>query len=75
MLAAQASDPESAILASDLAGVIGSAVARNLLFRLPLALGNIVTAADVLIILFQRNKAFRYVEALVGEDLRHLRLG
>jgi manganese transport protein len=57
---------EIAIVACDLAEVIGSAVALNLLFSLPLALGVILTAADVFIILFLQNKGFRYVEALVG---------
>jgi manganese transport protein len=57
---------EIAIVACDLAEVIGSAVALNLLFRLPLAVGVVLTAADVLIILLLQSKGFRYVEALVG---------
>jgi manganese transport protein len=57
---------EIAIAACDLAEVIGSAVALNLLFRIPLVVGVILTAADVLVILYLQNKSFRYVESLVG---------
>ena len=56
---------EIAIAACDLAEVIGSAIALNLLFGLPLIWGVCLTAADVLIILFLQHKGFRYVEALV----------
>ncbi len=56
---------EIAIAACDLAEVIGSAVALQLLFHLPLVWGVCVTAADVLLILYLQNKGFRYVEALV----------
>jgi manganese transport protein len=57
---------EIAITACDLAEVIGSAIALNLLFGLPLAVGVVITAIDVLLILFLQNKGFRYLEALVG---------
>ena len=57
---------EVAIVACDLAEVIGSAIALNLLFGLPLVVGVILTAADVLVILFLQQKGFRYLEALVG---------
>lgn len=57
---------EIAIAACDLAEVIGSAVALNLLFGIPLVLGVILTALDVLIVLYLQNKGFRYIEALVG---------
>ncbi len=57
---------EIAIAACDLAEVIGSAVALNLLFGLPLIYGVILTAADVLVILLLQNRGFRYVEALVA---------
>jgi manganese transport protein len=57
---------ELAIVACDLAEVIGSAVALNLLFGLPLILGVLITAADVLIVLFLQNKGFRYIECLVA---------
>ncbi|TAL70580.1 MAG: divalent metal cation transporter [Bacteroidetes bacterium] len=56
---------EVAIAACDLAEVIGSAVALNLLFKIPLVVGVIITAADVLIVLYLQNKGFRYIEALV----------
>ena len=56
---------EVAICACDLAEVIGSAIALNLLFGLPLILGVCVTVLDVLVILFLQNRGFRYVEALV----------
>ena len=56
---------EIAIAACDLAEVIGAAIALNLLFHLPLLAGVIVTAADVLIVLFLQHRGFRYVEALV----------
>jgi len=56
---------EIAIAACDLAEVLGSAIALNLLFGLPLVWGVTLTACDVLIILFLQNRGFRYVEALV----------
>ena len=56
---------EIAIAACDLAEVIGAAIALNLLFHLPLLWGVILTALDVLIVLFLQNRGFRYVEALV----------
>jgi manganese transport protein len=57
---------EIAIVACDLAEVIGSAIALQLLFHLPLVIGVFVTAADILIILALQNRGFRYIEALVG---------
>src|SRR5437868_4965293 len=56
---------ELAIAACDLAEVIGSAIALNLLFQIPLLVGVCITALDVLIVLFLQNKGFRYIEALV----------
>src|SRR6266403_5073730 len=56
---------EIAIAACDLAEVIGSAIALNLLFGLPLIWGVCLTALDVLMILFLQHRGFRYVEALV----------
>ena len=56
---------EIAIAACDLAEVIGSAIALNLLFHLPLTWGVVLTALDVLVILFLQHRGFRYVEALV----------
>ena len=56
---------EIAIAACDLAEVIGAAIALNLLFGLPLIWGVVLTALDVLIVLFLQHRGFRYVEALV----------
>jgi manganese transport protein len=56
---------EVAIAACDLAEVIGSAIALNLLFGLPLIWGVCVTSLDVLVVLYLQNHGFRYVEALV----------
>jgi manganese transport protein len=56
---------EIAIAACDLAELLGSAIALQLLFGIPLALGVCITALDVLALLFLQNKGFRYVEALV----------
>ncbi|MDB4869699.1 MAG: manganese transporter [Gemmatimonadales bacterium] len=56
---------EIAIAACDLAEVIGSAIALNLLFGIPIAVGIVITAADVLIVLYLQNKGFRLLEALV----------
>jgi manganese transport protein len=56
---------EIAIAACDLAEVIGSAIALNLLFGLPLPWGIAVTSLDVLLILLLQNKSFRLLEALV----------
>jgi len=56
---------EIAIAACDLAEVVGSAIALQLLFGIPLVWGCIITAADVLIVLYLQAKGFRYVEALV----------
>lgn len=56
---------EIAIAACDLAEVLGSAIALNLLFHIPLLLGVCLTAFDVLAILYLQHKGFRYLEALV----------
>ena len=56
---------ELAIAACDLAEVIGSAIALNLLFGLPMIWGVCLTACDVLIVLYLQHHGFRYVEALV----------
>ncbi len=56
---------EIAIAACDLAEVIGSAIALNLLFSIPLIWGVCITAADVILLLYLQNKGFRYVEAIV----------
>ncbi len=56
---------EIAIAACDLAEVIGTAIALNLLFDIPLAWGVGITAFDVLLVLYLQNKGFRFLEALV----------
>jgi manganese transport protein len=56
---------ELAIAACDLAELLGSAIALQLLFGLPLAWGVCITALDVLALLVLQGKGFRYVEALV----------
>src|SRR5262245_15209967 len=56
---------EVAIAACDLAEVIGSAIALNLLFGLPVVWGVCLTALDVLVVLYLQQFRFRYVEALV----------
>ena len=56
---------EIAIIATDLAEVIGTAIGLNLLFGIPLEIGVIITALDVFLILWLQNKGFRWVEALI----------
>ncbi|MBC3784113.1 Nramp family divalent metal transporter [Spirosoma utsteinense] len=57
---------EVAIAATDLAEVIGSAIALNLLFGLPLTVGILITALDVLLLLFLQNKGFQVLERIVA---------
>jgi manganese transport protein len=56
---------ELAIAACDLAEVIGSAIALNLLFGIPLPIGIGITALDVMLVLYLQNKGFRLLEALI----------
>src|SRR5450631_4658381 len=56
---------EIAIAACDLAEVIGSAIALKLLFNIPLTIGIIITAADVLVVLMLQHRGFRMLEAVV----------
>jgi manganese transport protein len=56
---------ELAIIATDLAEVIGTAIGLNLLFGIPLEIGIFITAADVFLILWLQNKGFRWIEAFV----------
>ena len=56
---------EIGIAACDLAEVIGSAIALNLLFHIPLIWGVCLTAFDVLAILYLQHKGFRYLEVIV----------
>jgi manganese transport protein len=57
---------EIAIAACDLAEVIGSALALNLLFHIPLTIGVALTSLDVLLILFFQYKGFRLIESIVA---------
>jgi manganese transport protein len=56
---------EIAIIACDLAEVIGTAIALQLLFGIPLVWGVCLTAFDVLLILMLQQRGFRYLEAFV----------
>lgn len=56
---------EIAICACDLAEIIGSAIALNLLFKIPLTYGILLTALDVMIIFYLQYKGFRALEAFV----------
>ncbi|TNC13470.1 divalent metal cation transporter [Methylobacterium terricola] len=56
---------EAAIIACDLAEVIGTAIALKLLFGLPLLVGAVLTGLDVLLILLLMRRGFRTLEAFV----------
>jgi manganese transport protein len=56
---------ELAIAATDLAEVVGTAIALNLLFGMPLPVGIAVTVLDVFLVLLLQHKGFRRLEALV----------
>jgi manganese transport protein len=56
---------EVAIIACDLAEVIGSAVALNLLLGVPLLWGVLITGLDVLLLLGLMRFGFRKIEALI----------
>ena len=56
---------EIAICATDLAEVIGTAIALNLLFHIPLEIGVVITALDVFLILWLQKKGFRWIEAFI----------
>ncbi len=56
---------ELMIIACDLAEVIGSAIGLNLLFHIPIFLGVLITAADVLLLLALQRYGFRMLEAIV----------
>src|SRR5688500_10590703 len=56
---------EIAIIACDLAELLGSALALQLLFGIPMAAGVCLTTLDVLLLLWLQNKGFRYTEAIV----------
>jgi manganese transport protein len=56
---------EVAIAACDLAEVVGSAIALQLLFGIPLTWGVCLTILDVLVLLLVQRHGFRYIEALI----------
>ena len=56
---------EIAIIATDIAEVIGTAIGLNLIFGIPLEIGVLITALDVFLILYLQRMGFRWVEALV----------
>src|SRR3569832_397522 len=56
---------ELAIIACDLAEVIGTAIALNLLFGIPLIAGALLTALDAFLVLLLMNHGFRFLEAFI----------
>ena len=56
---------ELAIIATDIAEVIGTAIGLNLLFGIPLEIGVIITALDVFLILWLQKRGFRWLEAFI----------
>ena len=56
---------EIAIIATDIAEVIGTAIGLNLIFGIPLEIGVVITALDVFLILYLQKLGFRWVEAFV----------
>lgn len=60
---------ELAIVATDIAEVIGTAIGLKLLFGIPLALGVMITAMDVFLVLFLQRLGFRYLEAFIVAGL------
>ncbi|WP_137157491.1 Nramp family divalent metal transporter [Rhizobium sp. FKL33] len=56
---------ELAIIATDIAEVIGTAIGLNLLFGIPLEIGVIITALDVFLILYLQKLGFRWIEAFI----------
>lgn len=56
---------EVAIIATDIAEVIGTAIGLNLIFGIPLELGVVITALDVFLILYLQRLGFRWLEAFV----------
>ncbi|HLF21859.1 MAG TPA: Nramp family divalent metal transporter, partial [Aestuariivirga sp.] len=56
---------EIAIIATDVAEVVGTAIGLNLLFGIPLELGVVITALDVFLILWLQRLGFRWVEAFI----------
>jgi len=57
---------EIAVIATDLAEALGSAVALNLLFHIPISWAIVITAFDVLLLLSLQGMGMRMIEAIVG---------
>ena len=57
---------ELAIMATDIAEIIGSAVALNLLFKIPILLGVFITIFDVFLLLLLAHFGFRKIESIVS---------
>jgi manganese transport protein len=56
---------QAAIIACDLAEVIGTAIALKLLFGIPLVAGALITALDTFLMLLLVNRGFRFLEAFI----------
>ncbi|MEG6507421.1 Nramp family divalent metal transporter [Methyloligella sp. 2.7D] len=56
---------ELAIIACDLAEVIGTAIALKLLFGIPLVIGALLTALDAVLVLMLMSRGFRVLEAFI----------
>jgi manganese transport protein len=56
---------EAAIIATDVAEVIGTAIGLNLIFGIPLEIGVLLTALDVFVVLLLQRLGFRYLEAFI----------
>jgi len=56
---------EIAIIATDIAEVVGTAIGLNLLFGIPLEIGVVITALDVFLILYLQKLGFRWIEAFI----------
>lgn len=56
---------ELAVIATDLAELLGVAIALNLLFDIPMVAGILITVFDVFLLLMLQQKGFRLIEALV----------
>ena len=60
---------ELAIIATDIAEVIGSAIALDLIFGIPLIVGALITVFDVFLLLFIMKFGFRKIEAIGNINL------
>ena len=56
---------EIAIIATDIAEVVGTAIGLNLIFGIPLEIGVVITALDVFLILYLQKLGFRWIEAFI----------